>query len=405
MEGDLKAIPLTEVLELVHAHRRSGVLEVRTGPLPLTLRFALGEVVGASILDWEGPDALFAFPLHPEEGVFRFVPKRPPEAAQALMPFSVLLGEWARVNDEWDRFRTLIDSPSRVLEAIRPGEPYGAFLGGKSVRAAAKAWGVPLIIAMERAYMGVREGDLYPLRRYSWFALRIRHVGRKTKTLEEFGHLAALLDGSRNLGEIVAEGVPLGLVRRYLIRALAQEELTPRDGGGSSGTCFGKPRRRPNSLLLLPGPVLAVGAAPDLAAPGPAVALAHTPSLGAEAAANEGRPRGLGRLTDLAHQPGLPAGSGVLVQGGALRRLVNEAFGLAHDLQGLFRLALLGQLDGLLAEGLDGRLLGLVAEPALQGLPVPLKGGKVPLGLLLRHRSPLWPPRGQTRAQCSTPCA
>lgn len=62
MEGDLKAIPLTEVLELVHAHRRSGVLEVRTGPLPLTLRFALGEVVGASILDWEGPDALFAFP-------------------------------------------------------------------------------------------------------------------------------------------------------------------------------------------------------------------------------------------------------------------------------------------------------------------------------------------------------
>lgn len=162
MEGDLKAIPLTEVLELVHAHRRSGVLEVRTGPLPLTLRFALGEVVGASILDWEGPDALFAFPLHPEEGVFRFVPKRPPEAAQALMPFSVLLGEWARVNDEWDRFRTLIDSPSRVLRAIRPGEPYGAFLGGKSVRAAAKAWGVPLIIAMERAYMGVREGDLYP---------------------------------------------------------------------------------------------------------------------------------------------------------------------------------------------------------------------------------------------------
>lgn len=224
MEGDLKAIPLTEVLELVHAHRRSGVLEVRAGLLPLTLRFALGEVVGASILDWEGLDALFAFPLHPEEGTFRFVPTRSPEGAQALMPFSVLLGEWARVNDEWDRFRTLIDSPSRVLEAIRPGEPYGAFLGGKSVRAAAKAWGVPLIIAMERAYMGVREGDLYPLRRYAWYALRIK---KKNRTLEEFGHLVTLLDGTRNLGEIVAEGVPLGLVRRYLIRALAQEELTP----------------------------------------------------------------------------------------------------------------------------------------------------------------------------------
>lgn len=107
------------------------------------------------------------------------------------------------------------------------------------MRAAAKAWGVPLIIAMERAYMGVREGDLYPLRRYSWFALRIRHVGRKTKTLEEFGHLAALLDGSRNLGEIVAEGVPLGLVRRYLIRALAQEELTPGTGVAPQGPALG----------------------------------------------------------------------------------------------------------------------------------------------------------------------
>jgi hypothetical protein len=29
MEGDLKVFPLTEVLELIHAHRRSGVLEVR----------------------------------------------------------------------------------------------------------------------------------------------------------------------------------------------------------------------------------------------------------------------------------------------------------------------------------------------------------------------------------------
>ncbi len=95
------------------------------------------------------------------------------------------------------------------------------------MRAAAKAWGVPLLIAMERAYMGVREGDLYPLRRYAWYALRIRYQGRKGKTLEEFGQLQGLLDGTRNLGEVIAQGVPVALVRRYLVQALASGEVAP----------------------------------------------------------------------------------------------------------------------------------------------------------------------------------
>ncbi|WP_448377674.1 hypothetical protein, partial [Fervidobacterium sp.] len=76
-------------------------------------------------------------------------------------------------------------------------------------------------------YMGVREGDLYPLRRYAWHALRIRYQGRKGKTLEEFGQLQALLDGTRNLGEIIAQGVPEPLVRRYLVQALASGEVSP----------------------------------------------------------------------------------------------------------------------------------------------------------------------------------
>ncbi len=226
MEGDLSLIPLTEVLELIHGHRRSGTLEVQAGPLPLTLRFAQGEVVGAAILDWEGLEALFTFPLHPKGGTFRFQPgQAPPE--KPPLPFPTLLGEWARVNDEWDRFRSLLDSPSRVLEALRPKPLLEVFQGGKSVRAAAKAWGVPLLIAMERAYMGVREGDLYPLRRYAWYALRIRYQGRKGKTLEEFGQLQGLLDGTRNLGEVIAQGVPVALVRRYLVQALASGEVAP----------------------------------------------------------------------------------------------------------------------------------------------------------------------------------
>ena len=74
-----------------------------------------------------------------------------------------------------------------------------------------------------RAYMGLREGDLHPLRRYAWYALRVRHG----KTLEEFGGLQGLLDGTRTLGEVIAGGVPEGPARRYPVQALASGELSP----------------------------------------------------------------------------------------------------------------------------------------------------------------------------------
>lgn len=225
MEGELSGIPLPDTLELIHSGRRSGVLEVETGGLPLSLTFLAGEAVGAAILDWEGLDALFTFPLHPKEGRFLFRPGW--TEGTPLMPFRTLLGEWARINDEWDRFRSLIDSPSRVLETIRPKGGLEVFQGGRSVRAAAKAWGVPLVVAMERAWTGVKEGDLAPLRRYAWYALRIRHQGRRNQTLNEFAQLAQLMNGSRNLGEIIRIGVPVGLVRRYLIQALLKGKIQP----------------------------------------------------------------------------------------------------------------------------------------------------------------------------------
>jgi len=80
---------------------------------------------------------------------------------------------------------------------------------------------------LQRAYMGLREGDLHPLRRYAWYALRVRHGGRKGKTLEEFGGLQGLLDGARTLGEVIAGGAPEGPVRRYPVQALASGELSP----------------------------------------------------------------------------------------------------------------------------------------------------------------------------------
>ena len=75
--------------------------------------------------------------------------------------------------------------------------------------------------------MGLREGDLHPLRRYARYALRVRRGDRKGKTLEAFGGLQGLLDGARNPGEVIAGGVPEGPVRRYPVQALASGELSP----------------------------------------------------------------------------------------------------------------------------------------------------------------------------------
>lgn len=225
MEGSFDTIPLSDVLQMIHASRGTGILHLKTHQLPLKLQFMLGEVVGGSILDWEGLEAIVTFPLHPEQGHFRFDAGR--VQGTPLMPFKVFVGEWARMNDQWGRFRTLLDSPSRVLETPRAVEPYAVFVGGKSIRAAAKSWGVPLIIAAERAWRGLREGDLTKLRKYAWFALRIRHPSaRRTQAgIRDPNDITVLLDGNRNLGELIQAGLPIAKVRAYLLERITNGEL------------------------------------------------------------------------------------------------------------------------------------------------------------------------------------
>jgi|GEM_PF-140360 len=227
MEGSFETIPLSDLLQMIHSNRGTGLLHLQSNRLPLKLHFMLGEVVGGGILDWEGFEAIATFPLHPEQGHFKFEAGR--VQGMPLMPFKTLLGEWARMNDQWARFRSVLDSPSRVLETPRAVEPYAVFVGGKSVRAAAKSWGVPLIIAAERAWRGLREGDLSKLRKYAWFALRIRHPSaRRTQAgIRNPKDLTVLLDGSRNLGELIQAGLPIAQVRTYLIERITSGELEP----------------------------------------------------------------------------------------------------------------------------------------------------------------------------------
>ncbi|RDI96139.1 DUF4388 domain-containing protein [Meiothermus sp. QL-1] len=225
MEGSFHTIPLSDVLEMIHANRGTGVLQLTCGRLPLRLHFVEGEVVGGGILDWEGFEAIVTFPLHPEEGRFYF--RAGPQQGTPLMPFRVFMAEWARLSDQWTRFRSVLDSPSRVLETPRATEPFAVFVGGRSVRAAARNWGVPLIIAAERAWRGLREGDLTKLRKYAWFGLRIRHPSaRRTQAgIRDPEDITALLDGSCNLGELIQAGLPIPRVRAYLIDQISRGAL------------------------------------------------------------------------------------------------------------------------------------------------------------------------------------
>ena len=229
MEGSLSTIALTDILEVIHSNQGTGLLSVTVtqgmGRLPLELRFVDGQVVGGGIFDWEGLEAVSTFPLGNRKGQFNFGTQ--PMVGIPLLPFKNFMSEWARLGEQWNRFRTKIDSPSRVLDTPKAHEPYGVFMGGKSIRGAAKAWGVPLIIAMDRTIRGLEDEAITKLRKYAWYGLKVRHpAARRTQSdISDPHHLTAVLDGSRNLGELIQSGISLRVMREYLVQELSTGEL------------------------------------------------------------------------------------------------------------------------------------------------------------------------------------
>ena len=221
MEGNLNTMPLVSLLEMLHAERKSGVLEVASTP-PLSLHLQVGEVVDGGILDWRGLDAIASFNIHTPEAPFTFTQGL--QSGKVIMPMRTLLGEWARINDECQRFFSLVDSPSRVFESLGGNETLDVFVGGRSVRTAARMWEVPLVIAMERVWSGLQSGELTPLGRYVWYKLRIRHPRARRKG-DGDDDLVRMMDGEQNLGRLVAAGIDPNRLRRYLIRGIMNEEL------------------------------------------------------------------------------------------------------------------------------------------------------------------------------------
>ena len=96
MQGLLTDLPLLGVLELVHATRQTGVLDVQTN-VPFTVAFQQGEIVAGGIIDWMGREALQAAPLLPESGSFQFVQRE--VTATPLGPSEHVTTDWARASE------------------------------------------------------------------------------------------------------------------------------------------------------------------------------------------------------------------------------------------------------------------------------------------------------------------
>lgn len=210
MQGLLSDLSLVNVLELIHTSRQTGVLNVESD-VPFTVAFQHGEIVSGGVLDWLGSDALHSCSILSHRGRFHFDQK--PVTGQPLAPYGPFTTEWARVSDEWAEVCTYIGSPSRLFT----GEvPLFNEHGGRSIRAAARKGNRPLLDLAQQVAEDVRERRLHPLDRFAWFGLLINPDSQYATDHP----VTLLLDGERNLGEIVDLAKDVNIVREYLLQAI-----------------------------------------------------------------------------------------------------------------------------------------------------------------------------------------
>lgn len=113
LRGSLDSISLTDVAQLLHVNRKTGMLQVNSGKISGVLYFSAGEVVHAETLSARGESAAFEI-LEWETGHFEFL------ATQAQMPTSIrrtvpdLLMDSARIQDSRKRLATIFPRLSAV---------------------------------------------------------------------------------------------------------------------------------------------------------------------------------------------------------------------------------------------------------------------------------------------------
>lgn len=130
LQGRLSQIPLTDLLQLFHMNRRSGVIELsrrESGEREErgTIWVRDGNLVQAAAGSVEGEKALFRL-LGWRDGTFSFTPSRLQMTPRILTPTRALLMEGMRQLDEWDRLRATLPARDarvvlKVAKADLPG--------------------------------------------------------------------------------------------------------------------------------------------------------------------------------------------------------------------------------------------------------------------------------------------
>jgi Domain of unknown function (DUF4388) len=227
MEGNLRDTPLSSVLELINLTNQSGRLQV-AAELPLALTIVQGEIIAGNILDWGGLEAIQSFKLHANEGNFRFTPATQAASNQFSIPFSTLMTDWARINDEWARMLPILGSPSRMLEysGTVQDTPH-PFQGGKSIRAVGRTLEASAFEVATRVMPLLPSKVLMILEKYAWMGMRIQHPAARKASSEGFGiqSVSMHLDGKRRIADLVDLGFTLDTLRAYLIEAVRTGEI------------------------------------------------------------------------------------------------------------------------------------------------------------------------------------
>ncbi|GHG03549.1 hypothetical protein GCM10017783_14990 [Deinococcus piscis] len=229
LRTELWQMPLTSVCELIHSTSQTGQLRIEThlagSALPLEIHFLRGEVTAASILDWRGLDALYSFPQTASTGWAEFW-QRPVVSAPPLAPFLNLLGEWARLSDEWPRSCEQILSPAqRFYGEVAPFDRQG----GASAHWVAAQSGQPLYDVCGQLAALQQAGFIRPIPdSFEWDRL-VLPACQDQQALRQ-SPVLRLLDGHKTLRQLMERGVTPDELRAELPAYLVR--MAPFPGSG-----------------------------------------------------------------------------------------------------------------------------------------------------------------------------
>jgi hypothetical protein len=123
MQGRLEEVPLPDLLQLLAASRKTGVLALLDGPAEAHVHLSDGKVIGCALASAPAmaPKKAFARLLAIERGAFELRPaEAPPPSAAIDEPLEALLMDGLRQLDEWRALGPKLPAAGATVAPARP---------------------------------------------------------------------------------------------------------------------------------------------------------------------------------------------------------------------------------------------------------------------------------------------